>query len=390
MRVSLRLPTHRPRPLGIIINGATGGLVAAQHLPALLALRREGGLLLADGGRVVPELLLVGRDATRLARAAEAAGLDRWTTDLDAALSSADHAVFFDASVTAQRCERVNRAIAAGKHVYSEKPLAGSLEEALALVRSAADAGIRHGVVQDKTFLPGFRKLQRLAQRGTFGRILEVRIEFSRFVFDGKGLPAQRPSWNYRKRDGGGLILDMFPHWRYMLAQIVGDIRAVSAIARTHIPQRWDEQGNRYDVDVEDAVFAQMELDGGIIASVNSSWASRIRRDDVIVMQIDGTEASAVAGTHDCFVQTSAETPARFSPLTRPQPESFFDQWRRLPDDGPYPNSYRTGWESFIRHVVEGTPFPSPFIEGAKDVQLAEASYRSGRERRWIDLPKLA
>ena len=251
----------------------------------------------------------------------------------------------------------------------------------LMLARAATEAGIRHGVVQDKVFLPGFRRLRQLREQGFFGRILEVRLEFSRFVSDGKHRPAQRPSWNYRKRDGGGLILDMFPHWRYMIAQIVGDIRAVSAVARTHIPQRIDERDQPYDADVEDAVFAQMQLEGDVIASVNSSWCSRIRRDDVIVMQIDGTAASAVAGTHDCFVQTDAMTPASFFPLTKPQPESFFGHWQKQPDDGPHPNSYRTGWELFIRHVVEGAPFPSPFIEGAKDVQLAELSYRSDHER---------
>jgi len=378
----------KTRRLGIIVSGATGGLVAAQHLPALLALRKEG-VPLADGTRVLPDLLLVGRDAGRLTRVAEAATLDRWSTDLDTALSSAGHPVFFDAAVTGGRYERISRAIAAGKHVYSEKPLAGTLDQALALVRAADGAGIRHGVVQDKIFLPGFRKLKQLREQGVFGRILEVRLEFSRFVFDGETRAAQRPSWNYRKRDGGGLILDMFPHWQYLVAQIVGEIRAVSAVKRTQITNRRDEEDRPYDVDVEDAVFAQMELDGGIIASVNSSWCSRIRRDDVIVIQVDGTQASAVAGTHECFLQTDAMTPAAFAPMTKPQPYSFFDQWQRLPDNGPRPNSYRIGWEMFIRHVMEGAPFPSPFIEGAKAVQLVEASHRSDRERRWVELPPL-
>jgi predicted dehydrogenase len=378
------------RRLGIIISGATGALVAAQHLPALLSLRDEGGLALPDGSRVVPELLLVGRDDARLGQVASKTGLDHWTTDVDAALSSAEHAVFFDAAATAGRYERLTRAIAAGKHVYSEKPLAGTLDEALALCRTAAAAGICHGVVQDKVFLPGFRKLRHLREEGVFGRILEIRIEFSRFVFDGERRPAQRPSWNYRKRDGGGLILDMFPHWRYMIAQIAGNIRAVSAVSRAHIPDRRDEQGQRYVADAEDAAFALLELEGGVIGSIISSWCSRIRRDDVIVMQIDGTEASAVAGTHDCFVQTEADTPEKFFPLTRPQPQSFFDQWQKQPDGSPYPNSYRMGWESFLRHVAGGAPFPSPFIEGAKDVQFAELAYRSARERRWIEVPPLA
>jgi predicted dehydrogenase len=377
------------RRLGIIISGATGALVAAQHLPALLALRNEGGLALPDGSRLLPELLLLGRDDARLKQVAAKSGLDRWTTDIDAALSSAEHAVFFDAAATAGRYQRLTRAIAAGKHVYSEKPLAGTLDEALALTHAAAAAGVCHGAVQDKIFLPGFQKLKQLRELGVLGRILEVRIEFSRFVFDGEGRPAQRPSWNYRKRGGGGLILDMFPHWRYMIAQIAGDIRAVSAVATTHLPRRRDEQGQPYVADAEDAAFALLELEGGAIGSITSSWCSRIRRDDVITMQIDGTEASAVAGTHDCFVQSEANTPEKFFPLTGPQPHSFFDQWQKLPDGSPHPNSYRTGWESFLRHVAGAAPFPSPFIEGAKDVQLAEASYRSARERRWIDLPPL-
>ena len=377
------------RRVGIIISGATGGLVAAQHLPTLLALRREGGLPLRDGSRMVPDLLLVGRDAARLRQVADVAGLDRWTTDLDGALSSAEHLVFFDAVATGLRYDHVSRAIAAGKHVYCEKPIAETLDQALALVRAADRAGVCHGVVQDKMFLPGFRKLRQLREQGFFGRILEVRLEFSRWVFDGEKRVAQRPSWNYRKRDGGGLILDMFPHWCYMIEQMVGEIRAVTATTRTHIPQRWDEHGNPYNVDVEDSVFAQLELEGGVIASVNSSWASRTRRDDVIVVQIDGTAGSAVAGTHDCFVQTDAMTPANFFPLTRRQPQSFFDQWQALPDEGPYPNSYRTGWELFLRHVAEGAPFPSPFIEGAKAVQLVALSHRSDRERRWIEVPRL-
>jgi predicted dehydrogenase len=378
------------RRLGIIISGATGGLARSQHLPALLALRQEGGLQLGNGMRLVPELLLVGRDPERLAQLAKSIGVERWTTDLDAALSSAEHPLFFDASATAARYGLVRRALAAGKHVYCEKPLAGSLAEAMDLVRAAGGAGVCNGVVQDKILLPGFRKLQVLKTSGYFGRILELRLEFGRWIFAGDVQAAQRPSWNYRRRDGGGLMLDMFPHWRYLVDRLAGEVRAVSCTARTHVARRWDEEGREYEADVEDAAFAQLELEGGAIASVNSSWCTRIRRDDVIVMHVDGTRGSAVAGPHDCFVQPDVLTPQPVITVDTRQPQSFYDQWRAMPDNATHPNSYRAGWELFLRHVAEGSPFPSPFIEGAKGVQLAELSHRSHRERRWIELPPLA
>jgi predicted dehydrogenase len=374
--------------LGIIVSGATGALVANQHLPALLAIRREGGLSLSDGSRVMPDLLLVGRNAQKLAGVAQANGIERWTTDLDAALASSEHPLFFDASASGVRFEFVSRAIAAGKHVYCEKPIAETLEQAMTLVHAAARANIRNGVVQDKIFLPGFRKLGELRASGYFGRILEVRLEFGRWIFDGVRHKGQRPSWNYRRRDGGGLILDMFPHWRYMIEHVAGPIRAVSCIARTHVPRRIDEHGKPYDVDVEDAAFAQMELAGGVLASVNSSWCTRIRRDDVIAIQIDGTKGSAVAGAHSCYTQDEERTPKAVVSVNVRQAQDYFDQWEALPD-GDSMNSYRAGWEAFIRHVMEGSPFPSPFIAGAKGVQLAELSYQSSRERRWLDVPDL-
>jgi predicted dehydrogenase len=385
-----KLATGRQRRLGVIVSGATGGLVAHQHLPALLAIRREGGVPLANGDRAVPDLLLVGRDASKVARTAISAGIERWTDDLDTALSSNEHQVFFDATATALRSALVSRALAAGKHVYCEKPLASTLADAMALVRMAAERRLCNGVVQDKILMPGMRKLKRLKEQGFFGRILEVRLEFSRWIFDGATRPAQRPTWNYRKRDGGGLILDMFPHWRYLIEHLAGGVRTVSCTARTQIPRRYDERGQRYDVDVEDAAFAHLELDGGAIASVNSSWTSRIRREDVITIQIDGTHGSAVAGLHDCYTQTDAATPKVAITVDERQPQSFHEQWQAIPDDATWQNSYRAGWDMFIRHVLIGTPFPSPFLEGAKGVQLAELSHLSNRERRWVEVPPLA
>jgi len=376
--------------IGIIVNGATGALATHQHLRALLALRREGGHVLANGGRVMPDLMLVGRNAAKLQQLAAASGIERWSADLDAALASPDDTIFFDAAVTEGRYGRIERAIAAGKHIYVEKPIAGTLADALAIARSADRAGLKHGTVQDKLFLPGFQKLARVRASGFFGRMLEARLEFSRFIFDGSERAVQRPSWNYQKQQGGGLILDMFPHWRYMIDHLVGRISAVSCTTRTQIPRRIDEHGRAYDVDVEDAVFAQFETADGVTVSCNTSWASRVRRDDVLTLQIDGTSGSAMAGPQDCWTQADVDTPSPTLQVDRRQPASFFEQWSVMPDHAPVVNSYRRGWELFLSHVAEDTPFPSPLLAGAEGLQLVELAHQSHRERRWIAVPPLA
>jgi predicted dehydrogenase len=378
-----------PRHVGIIVNGATGGLARHQHLAALLALRAEGGLMLGSGERIVPAPILVGRNEERLRALADEIELP-WTTELDSALSDKGNEIFFDVAATGMRFDVLRRAIAAGKHIYCEKPVASTLVEAMELVRHARDAGVKNGTVQDKIFLPGFRKLRMLRESGFLGRTLEVRLEFGRWIFDGEHQRAQRPSWNYRKADGGGLILDMFPHWRYMIEHLAGNITAVSCTSRTHIARRHDESGRPYAVDVEDAAFAHVELEGGAIASVNSSWCTRIRRDDIIVIQLDGTRGSAVATAHDCWTQPDVNTPSPAISVNTRQPQDFYAQWLPLPDNAPVGNSYRAGWELFLRHVVEDEPFPFTLLEGAKGVQLAELSYRSNAERRWIEVPPLS
>ncbi len=375
--------------VGIIVNGATSGLARNQHLRALLAIRAEGGLPLVNGERIMPDLILVARNPDTLRCLAEANGVARWTTDLDAALASPRDTIFFDVAATGPRFDAVRRALSAGKHVYCEKPIASTLAQALELVDLAGRAGVKHGTVQDKLFLPGFRKLRLVRDADFFGRILEVRIEFGRWIFDGEVQPVQRPSWNYRKRDGGGLVLDMFPHWRYLVDHLVGEITAVNCTCRTHIARRRDEGGQFYEVDVEDAAFAQLEVEGGILVSVNSSWCTRIRRDDVITIQVDGTRGSAFATPHDCLTQADANTPKPVLTVDTPQPMNFRDQWLPVPDNDPPSNGYRAGWELFLRHVVGDTPFPFSLLEGAKGVQLAELSYQSDRERRWIAVPRL-
>jgi predicted dehydrogenase len=377
------------RTIGILIDGATGRLGTTQHLRALLDIRREGGLPLASGDRLMPQPVLLGRDRDKLAALAERSGGLRWSTDRDAAIADPAIDIYFDASATGGRPQRALAAFAAGKHVYLEKPIAGNLEEALGLARAAERAGKTGGVVQDKLFLPGLKKLRRLYDAGFFGRVLSVRLDFGWWVFDGGLIPAQRPSWNYKQATGGGLILDMFAHWRYIFDRLLGPIAAVSCHCATLQPRRIDESGRPYEVDVEDHAFALFELEGGIPAQIASSWANRVKRDDLLQIQVDGTAGSAVAGLHRCFVQPAVATPRPFFSPEQPQPMNFDEQWQELPDLEPFENGYRAGWELFLRHVADGAVFPAPLIEGAKSVQLAEACYRSHRERRWIDLPSL-
>ena len=378
------------RRLGIVMHGVTGRMGMNQHLVrSVLAIRDAGGVVLSDGSRVMPDPIIVGRSEARIARLAAEHGVERWTTDLDAALADERDAVFFDAGTTLMRVGLLEKAIRAGKHVYCEKPIADDVDAALAVARLARDAGVKNGVVQDKLFLPGLRKLKRLIDAGFFGRILSVRGEFGYWVFEGDGLPAQRPSWNYRSADGGGIILDMLCHWRYVLDNLFGSVRAVSCTGATHIPDRWDEGGERYAADADDAAYATFELEGGVIAQINSSWAVRVRRDDLVTFQVDGTEGSAVAGLTECWTQHRANTPKPVWNPDVPQTIDFHDTWARVPDNEPYPNGFRAQWEDFIRHVVEDAPWRFDLMEGVKGVQLAQLGLQSWRERRWLDVPEL-
>lgn len=378
------------RRLGLIMNGVTGRMGMNQHLiRSIVAIRAQGGVALSNGDRVMPDPILVGRNEEKLSRLAEQQGIARWTTDLDAALASADDTLFFDAATTQQRAGLLKRAIAAGKDLYCEKPVADSLEDAVEVARLARKAGVKHGVVQDKLFLPGLLKLKSLIHGGFFGRLLSVRGEFGYWVFEGDWQPAQRPSWNYRKADGGGIILDMLCHWRYVLDNLFGSVQSVSCLGATHIPQRWDENGAPYEADSDDAAYATFQLEGGVIAHINSAWTVRVRRDDLVTFQVDGTHGSAVAGLTRCWSQHRANTPKPVWNPDQAQAIDFFADWQEVPDNQAYDNGFKAQWEAFIRHLEEDAPFPWDLGEGAKGVQLAELGLKSWAERRWIDVEPL-
>jgi predicted dehydrogenase len=376
--------------LGLIMNGVTGRMGMNQHLiRSIVAIRAQGGVTLKNGDRVMPDPILVGRNAEKLAALAKTHGLTRFTTDLEGALKNPEDTLFFDAATTQLRAQLLRTAMAAGKHVYCEKPVADNLADALDLVRAAKKAGIKHGVVQDKLFLPGLLKLRMLVESGFFGRLLSVRGEFGYWVFEGDWQPANRPSWNYRKQDGGGIILDMLCHWRYVLDNLFGEVRSVSCLGATHVPKRADEAGKPYVADADDAAYATFELAGGVIAHINSSWCTRVRRDDLVTLHVDGTHGSAVAGLQKCWSQARVNTPRPVWNPDVPQPIDFFETWSEVPGLGSYDNGFKVEWEMFIRHLYDDAPFKWTLLEGAKGVQLAEAGLQSWKKRCWIDVPEL-
>jgi predicted dehydrogenase len=376
--------------LGIVMNGVTGRMGYHQHLVrSILAIRHQGGVELADGTRVMPEVMLVGRNADKLRELSERHELPVWTTDLDAALADDDYSVYFDAQLTSARESALMRAIDAERHVYVEKPIATDLAGAVALARAAGAAGVKHGVVHDKLFLPGLIKLKRMVDSGFFGRVLSLRGEFGYWVFEGDWQPAQRPSWNYRAEDGGGIVVDMFCHWSYVLEGILGPVRAVTAQAVTHIPERWDETGRPYAATADDAAYAIFELEGGVIAQMNSSWCVRVHRDELVEFQVDGTDGSAVAGLQECHVQHRIATPMAVWNPDLPTPERFRDQWQPVPENQAFDNGFKAQWEQFIRHVCEDAPHPWDLGSAARGVQLAELGQRSSAEGRRFEVPEL-
>jgi predicted dehydrogenase len=380
----------RQQKIGIIMNGVTGRMGTNQHLVrSIVAIRKQGGVLLPDGTALMPEPVLVGRNEAKLRQLADAHGILRVSTDLAACIAEPDNAIYFDAQTTQRRVADVTTAIRAGKHVYCEKPISETLGEALELARLAKEYGVKHGVVQDKLFLPGIMKLKRLIASGFFGRILSVRGEFGYWVFEGDWQSAQRPSWNYRREDGGGITVDMLCHWRYVLDHVFGAVKRLNCLERTHIPTRWDEAGKPYDCTADDAAYACLELEGGIVAQFNSSWAVRVYRDELLEIQVDGTEGSAVAGLRNCRSQHRVNTPKPVWNPDIPNPIDFRAGWEEVPDNGVFENAFKVQWEMFLKHVALGAPYIHDLLEGAKGVQLAELALKSSRTGRWLDVPEL-
>lgn len=381
------MKTHN---IGIIMNGVTGRMGTNQHLMrSIVAIRQAGGVKLSNEEIIMPEPILVGRNPDKLQHLSEMSGITAWSTDLESVLADPQYSIYFDAQITTQRVDAVRKAIQAGKHIYCEKPTALTTEAAYELYTLARNAGVKHGVVQDKLWLPGFIKLKQLVESGFFGRIFSVRGEFGYWVFEGDLVESQRPSWNYRKAEGGGIISDMLCHWRYLLDNLFGNVKAISCRGATHIPQRWDENHQPYQCTAEDAAYATFELEGDIIVHINSSWAVRVRRDDLVTFQVDGTKGSAVAGLRKCYIQPYAATPR---PIWNPDIESsinYMDGWIEIPETQHYENAFKIQWELFLRHIVSDEPFRWNLLEGAKGIQLAEKGMESWQKRAWIDIPDL-
>jgi predicted dehydrogenase len=376
--------------VGIIMNGVTGRMGTNQHLMrSIVEIIKQGGVKLDNGDTIMPDPVLVGRNESKLKALSKRSGVAKYTTDLDSVMNDSQYSIYFDAQTTGRRADAVKQAVNAGKHIYCEKPVAVDTETALELDEICKKAGVKNGVVQDKLWLPGLRKLKRLIENDFFGEILSIRGEFGYWVFEGHTIPAQRPSWNYRKEDDGGIIVDMLCHWRYVLDNIFGKVKAVSCKGATHIKERVDEEGKPYKCTADDAAYATFELEGDIVAQFNSSWTVRVRRDDLLTVQVDGTKGSAVAGLRECYIQHYGNTP---KPVWNPdivQPIQFYEGWSKVPEQEPMDNAFKVQWELFLKHVVTDSPFPWDMKEGAKGVQLAEKGLESWEKRAWLDIPEL-
>jgi predicted dehydrogenase len=376
--------------VGIIMNGVTGRMGTNQHLlRSIVPIIQQGGVKLSEEEYILPDPILIGRNPVKLAKLSERSGIEKWTTDLDEVLKDDSFSVYFDAQLTQLRVAAVEKAIAAGKHIYCEKPIAEETDNAYRLYEQAHRAGVKHGVVQDKLWLPGIMKLRDLMAKGFFGRILSVRGEFGYWVFEGDTVPAQRPSWNYKREEGGGIIIDMLCHWRYLLDNVFGAVHAVSCLGATHVKERVDERGRPYRCTADDAAYATFELADDIVAHFNSAWTVRVRRDDLLTLQVDGMLGSAVAGLRDCWVQPYGATPKPVWNPDIPQPIDFYEHWTKMPEQQPFDNAFKAQWELFLRHVVKDEPFSWDLLEGAKGVQLAEAGIESWKKRAWVTVPEL-
>ncbi len=381
------MKTHK---IGVIMNGVTGRMGTNQHLVrSILAIREQGGIRVGTDHVIIPEPVLLGRNPDKLERLSKAHGDLPWSTDMADLLGREQYTVYFDSQTTDRRYECVKQAIEAGKHVYCEKPTATDSDDALELFTLAEKAGVKHGVVQDKLWLPGIIKLKYLIDEGFFGEIISARCDFGYWVFTGEHQPQNRPSWNARKEDGGGIFLDMLSHWRYLIDNLFGEIVSFTCLGATHVNKRWDEQGRPFKCTAEDAAYATFQTDRGIVCDFRFAWCTRVRRDDLLQLQVDGLKGSAVAGLRECYIQSEAMTPKPVWNPDMPSAINYYDNWAKLPTNRQFPNAFKAQWELFLRHVVLDEPFRWGLKEGAKGVQLAELAFDSWNKRAWVDVPPL-
>ena len=373
------------------MNGVTGRMGTNQHLiRSIDAIIKQGGVHVAPDEVIMPDPILVGRNEAKLKALVESTSATKFTTDLDSVMKDPDYPVYFDAQTTLRRYAAVKQAAEAGKHVYCEKPTAIKTEDAVELFNICEKAGVKNGVVQDKLWLPGLLKLKRLMECDFFGEIASVRIEFGYWVYEGHSIPAQRPSWNYRKEDGGGMAIDMLCHFRYVVDNLFGNIKAINCLASTHIKERVDEQGKPYKCTADDSCYSTFELDNGVIVHLNASWNVRVRRDDLLTIQVDGSKGTAVAGLRECWIQHYGSTPKPVWNPDIPQPIDFYKNWDQVPEQESYDNAFKVQWELFLRHVVLDEPFRWNLLEGAKGVQLADLGLQSSDERMWKEINELS
>ena len=379
--------------LGIIMHGVTGRMGYNQHLVRSICAIRDAGRRRACERRPRDARSDPGRPQRGEARRDRRSGTASraTTTDLDAALANTDDTVFFDAGSTQMRADLLSKAIDAGKDVYCEKPIADTLADAIKVAKLARSRGIKNGVVQDKLFLPGLRKMKLLKDAGFFGRMLSVRGEFGYWVFEGDLQPIQRPSWNYRKADGGGIILDMLCHWRYVLDNLFGEVKAVSCLGVTHIPRAHRRSGQALHGRCRRCRLCDVRARG-----------RRDRADQLVLVRArEARRSRHLPGRR--HARLGGRRPhALLHPASREHAASGLESGRAADDElqravggsaghQAYDNGFKLQWEDFIRHVVRGSALD---VRSARKASRACSSPSSGckswAERRWLDVPDLS
>jgi predicted dehydrogenase len=343
----------------------------------------------------IPKLVAVaGRNEDAVKQAAARYGYAKYYTDWRDLIADDDVQLFDNGGPNNAHAEPCIAAARAGKHILCEKPLARTAEEAHGMLEAVTKAGVKHAVAFNYRFVPAIRQARMLIESGALGQIYHFRaVYLQEWIMPHYGTPH---IWRLDKSvAGSGALGDLGAHIIDLGRFLVGEIKSVSAMARTFIPERPGSDGKMKTVDVDDAFVAAVEFENGAIGTIEATrFAGGHKNSNCF--EVNGEKGSIrfnLERMNEMEVfwvgEEPKETQGFHSVLVSEGYHPFWSNW--------WPHGHIIGWEHTfvheIHHLLDAivndksiAPYGADFLDGYKNAVICDGILESARSRRQVDL----